>query len=187
MKSLFLKTFLPTLLLSLGAEAATVGGVDLPLQHGDFKLQGAGLLRKGFIFKIYVGALYLENTNDVHRVLSDVPKRIDIHYFHHTPKKHMIRAAIGTLRKNLTAAEYDRLLPMIDELHDAYRDGAKGSFASIIFRPGEGLTYRFDDETIATIRNEEFANAYFSIWLGKEPSSRTVKEAMLKGVEVSQE
>ncbi|MDF7797875.1 chalcone isomerase family protein [Pontiellaceae bacterium B1224] len=177
------KIILSILLSSLTLWAGTleVGGIRLPTQQDDFKLQGAGLLRKGFIFKIYVGALYLQNEEHVDEVLGAVPKRLDIHYFHHTPKKHMIRVAEETLKKNLTKEQYEKLLPMIGKLHDAYLNGQKSSVASLIYQPGEGLTYAFDDRIVITIPDDEFANAYFKIWLGEEPSSPLIKEAMLQG------
>jgi hypothetical protein len=167
------------LLIVESAAATTIGGIELPLRQGDFQLQGAGLLRKGLIFKIYVGALYVTNKEDVGNILGAVPKRLDIHYFHHTPKKHMIRVAEETLRKNLSEEEYQRLLPKIEQLHNAYLNGKKGSFASLIYMPGEGLTYSFDNEPVLTIDCDDFANAYFTIWLGEEPSSQTVKMGML--------
>lgn len=163
------------------ASAMEVGGIRLPKQHDDFELQGAGLLRKGFFFKIYVGALYLQEEAHVDEVLGQVPKRLDIHYFHHTPKKHMIRVAEKTLRKNLTEKEYEQLLPNIEMLHQAYLNGQKGAVASLIYQPGVGLTYSFDNQLVATIPGDDFANAYFKIWLGEQPSSRTIKKAMLKG------
>ena len=178
-----LKIILSVLLSSvtLWSSAMEVGGIRLPTRQDDFKLQGAGLLRKGFIFKIYVGALYLQSDEHADQVLGAVPKRLDIHYFHQTPKKHMIRVAEQTLKKNLSDEEYIKLLPMIGKLHDAYLDGQKGSVASLIYKPGEGLAYAFDDRVVTTIPNDEFANAYFKIWLGEDPSSRSIKEAMLKG------
>ena len=63
-----------------------VGGVDLPTRQGDLHLHGAGLLRKGVVFKVYVGALYVATADDVERILEAVPKRLDIHYFHKTPR-----------------------------------------------------------------------------------------------------
>lgn len=173
--------FLLLVSLSSGANAMTVGGIEVPTQKDGLELCGAGLLRKGFIFKIYVGALYIDKAYDGERMLDSVAKRIDIHYFHNTPKKHMIRVANETLRKNLSAQEYKNLLPKIEKLHNAYVDGKKGSYASIIHRPGKGFTYLFDGEAIVTIDSDRFANAYFSIWIGEHPSSETVKEAMLKG------
>jgi len=177
------RSILFVLLVSLGsgANAMTVGGIELPTQKDGLELSGAGLLRKGFFFKIYVGALYTDKANDNARFPDSVAKRIDIHYFHHTPKKHMVRVANATLRKNLSAQEYEALLPKIEKLHNAYRDGKKGSCASILHRPGEGFAYSFDGETIVTIDCDQFAKAYFGIWLGEHPSSQTVKEAMLQG------
>jgi hypothetical protein len=162
-----------------GSAAETVGDIELPLRHGDLQLQGAGLLRKGFFFKIYVGALYLRDRADAENTLGDVPKRVDIHFFHYTPKKHMIRVAEKTLKKNIPEEKYRQLLPKIDKLHEAYLNGKKGSFASLTYMPGEGLTYSFDNQPILTIDCDDFANAYFTVWLGERPSSRTVKMGML--------
>lgn len=179
MKPIVAKIFIFGLLLTINCQAAKVGGITLPKKRGELSLQGAGLLRKGVIFKIYVGALYLQRPEHAERILSDVPKQIDIHYFHRTPKKHMINVANETLKKNLSQAEYRALRPMIQKLHAAYLDGKKNHVASLIFSPGKGLTYRFDNKTILSINDDHFANAYLSIWLGENPSSKTIKEALL--------
>lgn len=176
----FLIKLTACLFLVLPASGAVdIGGVELPERFGDLKLQGAGVLRKGFVFKIYVGALYLQDASHAKRVLSEVPKRLDIHYFHYTPKKHMIGVANKTLKQNLADREYEALLPKIRMLHDAFVDGKKGSCASIVYRPGEGLTYLFDGNPVITVAGDDFANAYFRVWLGDPPSSRTMKEALL--------
>jgi hypothetical protein len=166
------------LLFAATASAITVGGIDIPEQRGDLELSGAGLLRKGLIFKIYVGALYTEKDKDG----QDNPiRRIDIHYFHRTPKKHMIGVANKTMEKNIGEKELEKLRPKTEQLHAAFLDGEKGSVATILHRPGKGLTYSFNDEPVITIPCDEFAAAYFSIWLGDEPSSKSMKEAMLGG------
>ena len=171
------------LLAASGAEAASVAGIELPAQRDELTLQGAGLLRKGLVFKIYVGALYLAREADAANVLSSVPKRLDIHYFHNTPKKHMVRVAEETLGKNLTAERLARHKANIAILHNAYRDGKKGGFASLIFRPNAGLTYAMDGETVVTINDDAFANDYFRVWLGEKPSSATMKQALLSKLE----
>ena len=145
--------------LSVTIHAATVGGIELPLQQDDLKLQGAGLLKKGFVFKIYVGALYLENTNDANRVLSQVPKRIDIHYFRHIPKKHMVRVANATLRKNLSEQKYSEMLPKIEQLHKAFLNGKKGSRASILYRREMG------SPTLSTMNQLSLSRAMNSLML----------------------
>lgn len=169
------------LLLSIAVEAATVGGVALPTKQGELDLHGAGLLRKGFIFKVYVGALYVENEKDTSNILSEVPKRIDIHYFHHTPKRFMVREAEKVLERNFSREELKKLRGKIDQLHEAYVNGEKGARASLVYEPDRGLTYYFEDRVVVNIPCDDFANAYFAIWLGEKPSSRTMKRAMLEG------
>ena len=164
------------------AQALVVGGIDIPDQRDDLHLQGAGLLRKGFFFKIYVGAFYTEITNDNQQALGNAAKRIDIHYFHRTPKKYMVQTALETLQRNLTTDQFRDLLPAINRLHAAYRDGEPGACASLLHRPGQGLTYLYNGEPVFSIPDDAFANAYFNIWLGEHPSSRSVRNAMLGDV-----
>lgn len=167
------------LLLPLDVGAMTVGGIDIPEQRDGLHLNGAGLLRKGFIFKIYVAALYVEAPNETEKILTNSPKRLDLYYFHHTAKRHMIRTAEDTLKQNLSAEQYDEMRPRMEKLHEAYRDGKPGSYASLTHRPREGLVYAFDGEPIAHIAGDDFANAYFKVWLGDPPSSQTIKDALL--------
>ncbi|HEY5621419.1 MAG TPA: chalcone isomerase family protein [Pontiella sp.] len=165
--------------LSAPVYAASRGGIELPLQQDGLKLQGAGLLKKGFVFRVYLGALYLEESGDADRVLSNVPKRIDIYYFRHIPREYMLRAAHDALKKNLGDKKYAELLPGIEQIHEVFRDGEKGARASILYRPGEGLTYFYNDEPLITVAGDDLANAYFGVWLGEHAGSKTVKKAML--------
>lgn len=167
------------MLAAITVEATVVGGIKIPEQRDDLELLGAGLLRKGFFFKVYTGALYVPDTGSGDFRLTDVPKRLDVYYHHRTPKKYMIRAAEEALRNNLSQAELKALQPSIQLLHDTYIDGQKGAVASIIHRPGKGLTYLFNDRELLTIPDDLFAKAYFTVWLGERPSSRTMKKALL--------
>ena len=75
------------------------------------------------------------------------------------------------------------ILPKIGKLHQAYLNGQKGAVASLIHEPGKGLVYSFDNKDVVRIPGDDFANAYFKIWLGEQPSSKTVKKAMLEGTQ----
>ena len=177
----FALTLFAVLLAVLNSHSMEVGGIDIPERRDDLHLLGAGVLRKGLFFKVYAGALYIVDNADAGPDLSADPKRLDIYYYHNTPKKYMIRAAEKTLRRNLSREELTRLRPAIDRLHDAYIDGRPGTVASIVHRPGEGLVYLFNGHPLLTIEDDQFANAYFSIWLGDRPSSRSMKKALLNG------
>ena len=59
-----MRSYAPVTILLLSAalcaDAAVVNGIDIPDQRGDLKLLGAGVLRKGFVFKVYAAALYVD-------------------------------------------------------------------------------------------------------------------------------
>ncbi len=165
--------------LSGNAQAIEVGGIDIPEQRGNMKLLGAGVLKKGFFFKVYAGALYVDESGVEQAGMDNTPKRLDIHFYHYTPKKFMIRAANETLSRNLNIRQLSTLKPHIDQLHRAYRNGEKGAMASIIHQPGKGLSYLFNEQPVVTIPCDDFANAYFTVWLGEKPSSQTMKRALL--------
>src|SRR5262245_66580156 len=80
------------LLASASARARDLAGVTLPdtLQAGEktLKLNGLGL-RKKAVFKVYVGALYLEApSKDADAILtSDQPKAIRMHFLRDLSKE----------------------------------------------------------------------------------------------------
>ena len=161
------------------AESVVFEDVVLPQERDGLTLYRAGLLRKGVVFRIYTAALYLEKADDAARVLEDVPKRLDIHFYHNTPKARMIAVAEQTLQNNLSSAAYAALHARLEALHQAYRDGYKGACASLVYRPGEGTTYLFNEEPLITLEGVDFAAEYFSIWLGTDPASKSVKSQLL--------
>ena len=177
----FTLTLFAVLLSALNSHSMEVGGIDIPERRDDLHLLGAGVLKKGFFFSVYTGALYVADPGNAAHDLSAEPKQLDVYYYHNTPKKYMIRAAEKALRKNLSRKELEHLRPAIDRLHDAYIDGRPGAVASIVHRPGKGLVYLFNGHPMLTIEDDRFANAYFSVWLGDRPSSRSMKKALLNG------
>ena len=154
----------------------------LPREKDGLTLNGAGRLRKGFIFNVYGRALYLDQKVAGTKDLSKMRNRIDLHYFHHTPEKNMLRAANKTLKKNLSKRDHEGRTAPIDQLHAVFLNGEKGRMASIIHPPGKGLQYLFNDQAIITIPGDDFANAYSSIWLGEYPNSPSIKNSMLTGM-----
>jgi hypothetical protein len=71
------------------------------------------------------------------------------------------------------------VLERVDRLHGAYENGQAGRTASLTYIPGKGTIYGIDDRVIATIPGSDFAAAYFTVWLGARPSSRSVKRGLL--------
>lgn len=165
------------------SHAAVLEGKSLPeeLKKGGttFVLHGKGVLKVGFVFKVYAAALYLGEDVEASSVMDDVPKRLEIHFLHTTPKRHMIETANETLRENLTDAEWEAVSARVERLHAAYRDGRKGGVAALTYIPGWGTELAFDGRSVVRLQGADFARAYFSVWLGRKPSSRSLKAQLL--------
>jgi hypothetical protein len=145
----------------------------------DFVLHGAGFLRVGFVFKAYGAALYVQRHADAARILEDVPKRLEIHYLHNTPRARMIEAADTTLARNLDPAALAAVRADVARLHAAYTDRRAGDVAALTYVPGRGTSLAVNGAERIRIMGPAFAAAYFAVWLGEQPSSRTVKDQLL--------
>lgn len=176
--------------LSLAAGAAAGEGVPLAGKHLPWRLDVAGtnlvlhgtaVLRAALLFEVYAAALYLGEGVPAERALDDVPRRLEIHYLHNTPKAEMVRAADEALARNLKPGELAAVRARVAALHAAYEDGRKGGCAALTYVPGRGTEYALDGQVKAVIGGADFAAAYFAVWLGEQPSSRSVKEQLLKG------
>jgi hypothetical protein len=167
-----------------GSEPYRLGNVLLPREKTvggtAFALHGAGFLRAGLLFRVYGAALYLERPEDAGRVLDDVPKRLEIFYLHNTPGKAMIDAAEKALARNVEPDRLAELRPMVDRLHAVYEDRAKGDVAALTYIPGTGTEFVVNGTSRVLIEGADFAAAYFTVWLGERPSSRTVKKKLLE-------
>lgn len=167
-----------------GEPAVLLGPVSRPLRQRalgqEFVLHGAGYLTLGLVFRAYGAALYLADPTDATRVLSaDVPRRLEIVYLHATPRSRMIETAEATLARNLTPAELSGVRSAIDRLHAVYDDRRPGDVAALTYVPGVGTEFAVNGERRVLIEGGAFAEAYFGIWLGRRPSSETVKARLL--------
>ena len=159
---------------------------SLPLQKAvydtGFSLYGHGVLRVGLVFKGYAAALYVDAAKMNAPLKPTTAKRLEIYYYHNTPRSRMIETANETLKRNLNAEELRRLRPLIDKLHSVYRDGPKGGMAALTFVPGYGTVFEWQNEVLVHIPGDEFGPAYLDVWLGKYPSSQNIKEQLLKNL-----
>jgi hypothetical protein len=155
------------------AEELQVGGKTLVLN-------GAGV-RKRFIVKVYVGALYLEArsadaeaiaASDQARVvrmtfLRDVDRESIIKAFHEGFEHNSKDEAAGLVRQ-LAAVEKE-LPPEIK----------KGQVMVIAYSPGAGSSVAVEGGASAGVEGKAFGDALLRNWLGPHPADRDLKEAML--------
>lgn len=177
---------LATLSLASAMHAGRIENVDFPpaVQVGKTRLSlvGLGLMRYRWVFKAFVGAIYVEEQPDRPGVLADAPKRLEIHYFWSLSGADLGKAADAILAENFSAEALAPLRARIARFHSAYRDVKPGDRYSLTYIPGEGTTLALNGRALATAPGADFAAAYFSIWFGEKPMSVEFKRQLLSGV-----
>lgn len=156
------------------AESIQAGPVTLPLRN-------AALLRYLKIIKAYVAALYLPEGVTPDRVLSDVPKRLELHYLVPIKGPDFGKGAEPTLKLNHTPAELAKLRDRIDRINAIYRDVRPGDRYALTYIPGRGTELSLNGSPLTVIEGADFAAAYFGIWLGRESIDDKLKRDLLKG------
>ena len=160
-------------------EQITVNGLDAPLS-----LNGAGIRYK-FFFKIYVGALYLPaKQNDGATVLKTAqPNRIVMHFIYdEVPKKKLTDAWIEGFENNNNKAALDAVKSRLNQFNEMFSDVQKDDVILLDYLPGKGTRVSIKGEEKGIIEGRDFNRALLSVWLGEEPVTEELKDAML-GIE----
>ena len=164
--------------------AAEIEGVEFDerVTAGDrvLALRSVGLLRYRVFFKGYVAALYLEPGATAASVLEAVPKRLELEYFWNIGGEKFGPVAESALARNVNEKSLERLRPQIEALHQAYVDVEPGDRYALTYLPGEGTELAKNGTRLALVPGEEFARAYFRIWLGEAPLDRDLRDQLLK-------
>ncbi len=154
------------------ADSVQAGSVTLPLYN-------AALLRYLKFIKVYVAALYLPAGVTADRVLTDVPKRLVLHYLVSFDRDDFIEGAESVLQRNQTPAELAAIRSRIERLNAAYLAVKPGDRYALTYLPGKGTELALNGTPLVVIEGADFAAAYFGIWLGKESLDDTLKEDLL--------
>ncbi|MFP4227031.1 MAG: chalcone isomerase family protein [Desulfobacterales bacterium] len=163
--------------------AAEIEGVTfeerIRVDGEDLQLRGTALLKHLIVIKAYVGALYLPKERAAAKVLSNVPKALILHYFHEIPADDFARATTKMIEKNVDEAEFQKLKPRIEQMNALYRTVSPGDEYQAAYIPGSGTSLALNGERLGVVPGEEFARAYFAMWLGKNPISKSFRDRLL--------
>jgi hypothetical protein len=172
------------LLAAASSGTAEIEGVEFDEQvtAGErvLALQSVGLLRYRILFKGYVAALYLEAGTPTENVLEDVPKRLELEYFWSIAGEKFGPVAESALERNLDATSFERLRPRVEALHEKYQDVKPGDRYALTYLPEEGTELAKNGVRLALVPGEDFARAYFGIWLGEAPLDRDLRDQLLE-------
>ncbi len=142
-------------------------------------LHGTALLKHLIVIKAYVGGLYLANGVATDRVLSDVPKALVLNYFHEIPAENFAKATTTMIEKNVSKSAFQNLKPRIDQMNALYRSVSPGDEYQAAYIPGAGTSLALNGKELGIVPGSKFAFAYFSIWLGEKPISKSFRDVLL--------
>ncbi|WP_051302381.1 chalcone isomerase family protein [Sedimenticola selenatireducens] len=144
-------------------------------------LNGAGIRYK-FIFKIYIGALYLpEKTSASEEIINSTgPKRILMHFLYDKVEKQDLDKA---WREGFLANQDEQAMAQLDQrinrFSALFTDAVRGDEIWLDNIPDAGTRVYINGELKDTIPGSDFYPALLSIWIGSDPVTTALKRAML--------
>ncbi|CAH1042801.1 chalcone isomerase family protein [Halomonas sp. TD01] len=142
-----------------------------------YALMGSGVFRY-MIWTAYAGAYYQLEGETEPQPLSDVPRRLELAYFHDIEAADFAEATEKTLKESLTLYEFNQIEQDLERLNQRYRDVTPGD-RYLLSWDGEWLRLALNGDVVFEDDSAEFASAMFGIWLGERPLSDAFRDALL--------
>jgi len=169
-------------LITLPLAAVEVSGVrfvdEVAVGERTLAVRGAGLLRVKWVIKAYCAACYVDAAAAGADPLSDVARRLELHYFHDIKAKDFVAATNATIGNNCTADELAGMHDAIAAYNALYVDIKDGERYALTYVPGVGTELSHNGKPLGTIPGVVFARALFAIWLGANPLDAGLRRAL---------
>ena len=144
-----------------------------------FVLVGATTFRWMSIIKVYDARLHLGAGEPPTKVFADIPVRLQLTYHRGFTAAEIIKGGDTLLARNVKAETLVSLRERLELINRAYRDVREGDSYTLTYVPGKGTTLRLNGSPLVTVPGHDFAAAYFRIWLGDDPISESMRDALL--------
>lgn len=131
------------------------------------------------VLKVYDASLHLGAGESPSRIFADIPTRLQLRYYRGFTAAEIVKAGDTLLAQNVDAATIASLRKRLDRINRAYRDVKPGDSYTFTYIPDRGTTLRLNGVPLDTIPGQDFAAAYFRIWLGESPISPTLRDTLL--------
>lgn len=171
------------LLVALPAVAKEREGVVAPpvieVAGKQLHLMGMGL-RKKLWFHVYLASLYLEDPSDdpARVIASDQVKRVQMNMLRDLERGKIVEAVQQGFERN-SGPDLPRLQARLDQFLKAIPDLKSGQTIVITYAPGRGTFIKAGGGEEITVAGKDFADALFSVWLGRQPVDDELKREML--------
>ena len=146
-------------------------------------LNGLGL-RQATAFKVnvYVAALYVAKTSTDPSALlgSNTPSELILQFVRNVGADDIRKGWSEGFEKN-AKDQLPALKDRIATLNGWMGDVKTGERLTFVHKPGTGLQVDVNGTVKGTIKGDDFAKAFLSIWLGADPPNPEIKAGMLGG------
>lgn len=176
-----------TLLVPSVVQALDVAGVEVPSSveirgvEQPLVLNGAGV-RKKFFISVYVCALYLpQRQSGVGSLLTDPPaNRVSMNFvYSEIAKRSLDEGWREGFERNLTAQQFATLKARLDQFVDLFEDMREGDTVWLDYVPGRSTEVSINGVPRGEIEGADFNAALLSVWLGAEPVTDALKNALV--------
>ncbi len=144
-----------------------------------FELIGSTTFRWMSIIKVYDARLHLGAGEPPTKVFADIPVRLQLTYHRGFTAAEIVQGGDTLLARNVKVETLAALRERLELINRAYRDVREGDSYTLTYAPGKGTTLRLNGSPLVTIPGQDFAAAYFRIWLGDDPISESMRDALL--------
>lgn len=152
----------------------------LSLDGSRLALRGSGTAYYARIFRVYDAALYAPAGAPLSEIVAGhAPRCLVIAYRRAVARDLIVTAAITVLTRQGVALP--TLQDRLDRLHAAYRDVHEGDRYTLCHAPGSETRLLLNGRELARIRGDDFATAYFGIWLRDGAISEGLRTTLLGG------
>ncbi|HWW61478.1 MAG TPA: chalcone isomerase family protein [Thermoanaerobaculia bacterium] len=160
-------------LAALDAGAVTIAGAKIEdtvsVNSQNLVLNGAGI-RKKFMIKVYVGALYLsaKQSNAAAILAADAPRRMVMHFVFSVGKDKIAEAWQEGLADNTPNASLE-VKTAFKTLASWMEDVKDGQRVVLTYVPGIGTTVEVNGKNKGTLGGKAVADAIVNTWIGPKP------------------
>ena len=129
--------------------------------------------------KVYDGVLYMDSCQSGADPLTDVAKCLELAYSVGLSAEDFQESGNAILKRNVDQTTWEGLQDRLAMLNAAYQSVEKGDRYALAYLPGQGTTLKLNGVPLVTIEGADFANAYFSIWLGEDAAKKSFRDDLL--------
>ena len=148
------------------------------VQDTHLKLNGAGL-KKFINFKVVAVGFYLPQGTPARNSLTNIPKHLEVVYLLNVPKAELDHETERGIESNVNEAEFIKLRSRINQMNSYYQDVRKGDRIGVSYLPDVGTIVSFNGQVQGIVKGADFAQAFFSIWVGDNPVDKLMKRRLL--------